>query len=220
MLNADVLAQLEKKMGGERLVYPLTKIKIDQAGKFVVGEEMLDTIEFYTFKRFGEYIYFDPNTEKITKRTTIEEVATKCKEILTGLSIQELKDAGYDMRYVSHIVGFLITEEGIIPASLILKGASLKAYLDAVADKTYQKLKASKVLVLNLEQRKKGAVKYYVPVISFRDITENEAKVILEKVDEVIESFEKFRLAYNTRSMPTINANDLDETTSNEPVDF
>ena len=104
------------------------------------------------------------------------------------------------MKFIAHLVGLLKTDEGMVCSDLQLKGAGLKAFIDFTSEnKEYNKNRLLYKLIITLEPKKKGAVKYVVPVFKFEEVTEEEAKEILQKADECVEKFEEFRKAYNNR---------------------
>ena len=213
----DVKKLLEEKnkelTGGEKLEFPFEKLVVDQTeGKFrkggvkndegeLEGAEYFDEVELILLKKYSEYIHFDPEEERITKKTTIETSATQCRELYSKVPVQELKDAGYDMKFIAHYVSLLKTDKGFEPVDFITKGAVFKALLDYLSEnREVSKKPLFYVLKMRLERRKKGVVIYYVPVIESREITDEEASEILKKVDETVEKFEEFRRAYNSRT--------------------
>ena len=81
MSYKEQLKEKQKEfVGGTKLEFPLTKVQVDQTErKFRVGgtrneegewegAEYKSQIEFIFLKKYGEYIHFDPEKEKITKR--------------------------------------------------------------------------------------------------------------------------------------------------------
>ena len=214
-IKEELLKQQEELLGGQKLEFPLEKIQVDQTEKaFRIGGrreegEWVDAkyspeIEFVFLKRYGEYIYFDPEKEAVTKRSTIEENASNCKEIVSRVPISELKEAGYDMKYIAHLVGLLKTDEGMVCADLQLKGAGLKSFIDFLSsNKEYNKNRLLYKLKVTLEDRKKGAVKYVVPIFQYEEVNESEGKEVLAKAKTCVEKFEEFRSAYNNRNRKT-----------------
>ena len=211
-VREELLKQQEELLGSQRLQFPLEKVQVDQSEKaFRIGGRKEDgewvdakysqEIEFVFLKRYGEYIYFDPEKEAVTKRSTIEENASNCKEIVSGVPISELKEAGYNMKYIAHLVGLLKTDKGMVCADLQLKGAGLKSFIDFLSsNKEYNRNRLLYKLKVTLEERKKGAVKYVTPFFLYEEVDESEGKEILSKAKDCISKFEEFRKAYNERN--------------------
>lgn len=224
----NIVKTLEEKVskinGKRKLQFPFPKLQIDQSnGLFVMrdGEnvsQLGETIELYFLKKYGEYIYYSPDEERITRRTTIEVNPKECRELHSGLSVEELREAGYDMKFVASIVSFLVKDNEVIPVVLQLKGATLKAYIDATSNKDVVKRRNSSVFKLTLEKKKKGRVEYYVPLFELRPITEDEAKKVLEQMDEAVERFEEFRTSYNTST--SVSSLDEDVSSEEESIEF
>ena len=216
MINAkELLKEKQRELtGGSRLEFPLEKVQVDQAEKaFRIGGQRNEEgewegakyspeIEIVFLKKYGEYFHYDPEQERITKRTTIEENPQKCVERFSRVPVSELKEAGYDMKYVAHIVGLVKTPEDdeFTCADLQLKGAGLKSFIEFLSsNKEYQRNRLLFKLKVSLEERKKGAVKYVVPVFETVEVSDEEAREILEKADQCVEKFEEFKREYNKR---------------------
>lgn len=229
---ANALELLREKAiqlnGGKGVKFPLPKLQIDQTkGLFVIREgetvsDSSDTVEVYLLKKYGEYIYFDPEKEKITKRTTIETNPKDCREIVSGLTVEELREAGYKMTFIASYVGFLLLEDGRAkPAVLQLKGAALKSLIDYMSDdKEYAKNRSTYALRLTLKVNKKGRVEYYTPAVEKRVVSEAEASEILSKMDEIVSIFEEFRAAYNSPKKATGTEEEVSAEEFSDTVDF
>ena len=212
MSYKDMLKQKQEEMLGQKLEFPLIKVQIDQVeGKFRIGgtrneegewegAEYVEELRIVVFERYGEYFYFNPDTEKVEKRSTIERNASECKELISRVSIAELKEAGYQFTYLSHLIGIKVNANPV-PVDLVLKGIGVKSFIDFLTkEKDYWRKRLLYVLKVRLEKGKKGAVKFFYPVFEIQEVSEEEAKIVLENVDKVLEEFEEFRKAYNNRS--------------------
>jgi len=210
-MNAkELLKEKQEKLVGETLEFPLVKVKIDQEqGRFRIGgtkneegewegADYVSELSFVLFKRYSEYFYFNPETEKVEKRSTIEENPSQAKELISGIPISELKEAGYQFTFVAHLVGLEVNS--FTPIDLMLKGSGVKAFIEFLEkEKSYWKNRLLNKLVIKLEKKKKGAVVYWVPVFEITEVSDNEAKMVLEKIDVVLDEFEQFIKLYNSR---------------------
>lgn len=230
----DIIKELQRKalevQGRKSTVYPLPKVQVDQQrGVFVFRrqgevEEIGESLEFYVLRKYGEYVYYDPEKDRITRRTTIEVNPKDCREINTGMSIDELKAADYEMVYIASFLGFAIRDGQVIPAVLQVKGAVLKSIIDyTTTDKEYARNRSTYVLVFSqLQKNKKGRVEYYTPVITRRPVTQQEATEILSQIDQTVNLFEQFRQEYNGNILTREEAEKLDEVAAMqaEEIDF
>lgn len=226
----ELLKQKQEQLVGETLKFPLTKIQIDQSqGKFRIGgsrneegewegAEYVDELQMVILKKFGEYFYFNPETEKVEKRSTIEENPAECKELISRVPIAELKEANYQFTFVSHLIGLKLNGEAI-PADLVLKGSGVKAFIDFTTEhRDYWKNRLLNKLIIKLEKRKKGAVSYYVPIFEVTEVSDEEAKMVLENMDAILDDFEEFRKKYNNRKQT--KAEEIAEETEVETEDY
>lgn len=228
-MNAkEMLKEKQEKLNGGKLEFPLTKVQIDQSQcKFRIGgvrneegewegAEYADEIQVVIFKKFGEYFYFNPETEKVEKRSTIEENPSECKELISRVPITELKEAGYDFTFLAHLIGLRLNGEAV-PIDLVLKGSGVKSFIDFTQQhRDYWRNRLLYKLIIRLEKRKKGVVSYCVPVFEVKEINDEEAKAVLEKMDEVIETFENFRKQHNNRKQKTEEPEEEDLGIENE----
>ena len=205
-LQEKLLEKQRKITGKKSLEFPLERLQVDQSnGTFVFGngeekQELGNEIEVVFVKRYSEFIYFDPEKEKITYRTTIEESARDCRELYSGTPVKELKDAGIDMKFTAHYIVMLKTPEGYIPADLQVRGAVVNAIINLFSEnKELSKLTLGHIVKMKLKKKKKGAVKFYVPEFEVRKATDEDIAEYIDLIDEPVEKFEEFRKAYNSR---------------------
>jgi len=232
MTYEEMLKEKQKKVSGRSsLEFPLERLQINQsAGKFTLGsgenaKELGKEIELVFIKRYVEYSHYDAEAESFTKRTTIEESATDCKELYNGTPVKQLKDEGYDMKFTAHYISLLKNDGDWKPVDFQTRGAVVNAIIEFFTkNKEFSKLTLGYIATLKLIQKKKGAVKYFVPEISIRKATEDDVKKYIELVEEPVEKFDEFRKAYNNRNKPvqtTVHEEVVNEEVENdEPVPF
>ena len=224
-------------LGRGKLEFPFPKLVVDHGeGKFrlggtrneegeIEGAQYFETVSLVILKRYGEYFRFNPDTERVDIRTTIEENPVNAVEVYSRVPVSELKENyGDELKYLGHYIALLKTDDGLIPVDFQAKGAVVKSIIDFLTkDKDYARNMWLYKLNIGLKKAKKGAVKYYVLEIEKEEVSEEEAKEILEKSELVIEEFEEFRKAYNSRrkqSTEDEEIENMEEETTPEGVPF
>jgi hypothetical protein len=204
------LLEKQKEIAGEKLVYPLTRVQIDQKeGKFKLvkdGELIghLDKIEMVIVDRYAEFYAIDPEKGKRVITSTIEAYSGDCVDRRTGIPIKELKETlgdKFDIIYEAHLIGVLLNHDKEKQVTLHLHGSGVKEFFEFLSrNKDYWSNRLTQKVVLELDKARKLAVTYYKPVITTQEITdEREIKDVLDNIDEVKEKFENFRQKFNSR---------------------
>ncbi len=203
----ELLKQKQKELNGNSVEYPLTKVSIDQLkGQFRIGgtknqetgewedARYVDVLEIIVFDRYSDYFKFDPEKEKIVFWSTIEKNPKDCKDRYSDVTVAEMKEAGDDLTFLMHLVGITPDGEEI---DFTLKGVGVKEFLGFLRKENYWKNRLVNKLRVSLKPEKKGVVSYFVPEFEMVEINEEEAKLVLQKVDKVLEKYEEFRAIYN-----------------------
>ena len=205
-LQEKLLEKQKALTGRKSLSFPLERLQVDQSsGVFTLGngeekQDLGDEVEVVFVKRYAEFIHFDPEKEKITLRSTIEESARECRELYSGTPIKQLKDSGFDMKFIAHYIVLINTLDGYIPADFQIKGAVANAVINLFSEnRDLSRLTLGHFVKMRLKRKKKGAVKFYVPEFEVRKATNEELEEYLDLVDEPVEKFEEFRKEYNSR---------------------
>ena len=234
--------QLEKEESGGALKPPFPTLFLHnnpdpdsglEFGKFYVGEKgdgewlhlqlLGDRVEVVVLKERGQYIKYDPKLEKLTVKSTIlpKYQISNAKDLISGRTIAELKEAGEELTYTQITLALLKLENTFKPVLWYLKRSSLRAYIEAFREKglSERDYKLDKVCVFRALKQKNSGVIYFIPVLEkVRPIDIPEAEKVLEG-SKAIEVFQEWVDRYNSRMVKQETASEEDLEPSNVPFD-
>ena len=152
-------------------------------------------------KEYGQYVYFDPQLEKVTVKSNIfpKWKAKDAVDLYTDKPIAELKEIYPGIRY-TQVTLILVNINRWVPAIWYMKGSTIKAYLDIIRE---NKLKPEdyigcKIFRLGIQKNKKGTVIYYTPTLEkLMEPSDKDAKTLLSLIPEATEKFKKYVDEYN-----------------------
>lgn len=189
-------------------------------GRFYVGEKgdgewihlqlLGDRVEVVVLRERGQYIKYDPKLEKLTVKSTIlpKYQISSARDLISGRTIAELKEAGEDLTYVQITLALLKLENTFKPVLWYLKRSSLRAYIEAFREKglSEKDYKLDKVCVFKTLKQKNSGVIYFIPVLErVRPLDIPEAERVLEGA-KAIEVFNEWVDRYNARMVESAEA--------------
>lgn len=210
------LIEEQKKLAGERLQFPLTKLQIDQdKGQFRVFKDgqivdYLNEIDIVVVDRFNEFYYYDVKLKRKTITSTIERKPSHCKDRSTGTLISELKKHTNDLSFQIHLVSVLLNYEKEKQTVLQLHGVGAQQFITFIENnKDYWKNRLITKLKVKLQEMKNGRVIYYQPVFeTYLVSSDDEAKTILENYKQMLSKFEEFVSKYNNKYTNSVEYED------------
>ena len=202
-------------------------------GKFYVGEKedgewlhlqlLGDRVELVILKERGQYIKYDSKLEKLTVKSTIlpKYQISNAKDLISGRTIAELKEAGEELTYTQITLALLKLENTFKPVLWYLKRSSLRAYIEAFREKglSEKDYKLDKVCTFRALKQKNSGVIYFIPVLEkVRPLDIPEAEKVIEGA-KAIDVFNEWVDRYNSRMVEQEATSEEDLEPSNVPFD-